>query len=296
MNQAKFKRIIARSAGILAALLVLLLIAAGISAIVCNSRIKVTQYDVQLDGLENPARLVVVADIHGKVYGEDNAPLYDLTAAQEPDVIVLLGDLFPSQFAEADKDYVIDLTQRMQAIAPVYFAMGNHEKSYTAQYGSGWIDEIKAAGATVFDEEWADVNLCGNTIRIGGSMGHGYLFGRTSAQFHASPEYDVLFRLEHARVPAILLSHMPDTVALSDGRARWHIDLVLSGHTHGGVVRVPGLGGLYAPMQGWWPPYDYGDMMLNDQMRMIITSGLSGHDHLPRIFNLPEIEVIDLKP
>ncbi|MBQ3262078.1 MAG: metallophosphoesterase [Oscillospiraceae bacterium] len=296
MNQAKVKRIIARSAGILAALLVLLLIAAGISAVVCNSHIKVTQYDVQLDGLENPARLVVVADIHGKVYGEDNAPLYDLTAAQEPDVIVLLGDLFPSQFAEADKAYVIDLTQRMAEIAPVWFAMGNHEKSYTAKYGTDWIDEIKAIGATVFDEEWADVNLCGNTIRIGGSMGHGYLFGRTNAQFHASPEYDVLFRLEHARVPAILLSHMPDTVALSDGPRRWHIDLVLSGHTHGGVVRVPGLGGLYAPMQGWWPPYDYGDMMLNDQMRMIITSGLSGHDRLPRIFNLPEIEVIDLKP
>ncbi len=296
MNQAKVKRIIARSAGILAALLVLLLIAAGISAVVCNSRIKVTQYDVQLDGLENPARLVVVADIHGKVYGEDNAPLYDLTAAQEPDVIVLLGDLFPSHFAEADQAYVIELTRRMTEIAPVWFAIGNHELSYTAQYGSGWIDEIKAAGATVFDEEWADVNLCGNTIRIGGSMGHGYFFGRTPEEYEASPEYAVLSALEHSPHPAVLLSHMPDTVALSDGKESWHIDLVLSGHTHGGVVRVPGLGGLYAPMQGWWPPYDYGDMMLNDQMRMIITSGLSGHDHLPRIFNLPEIEVIDLKP
>ena len=127
-------------------------------------------------------------------------------------------------------------------------------------------------------------------------MGHGYLFGRTSAQFHASPEYDVLFRLEHARQPAILLSHMPDTVALSDGPRRWHIPLVLCGHTHGGVIRLPGIGGLYAPMQGWRPPYDYGEYQLNDGMRMIITSGLSGHDHVPRIFNLPEIAVIDLKP
>ena len=73
-------------------------------------------------------------------------------------------------------------------------------------------------------------------------------------------------------------------------------DILLCGHTHGGVIRVPGIGGLYAPMQGWWPRYDYGDMMLNDDMRMIITSGLSGHDHVPRIFNLPEIAVIDLKP
>ena len=106
----------------------------------------------------------------------------------------------------------------------------------------------------------------------------------------------MLFRLEHARQPAILLSHMPDTVALSDGPRRWHIPLVLCGHTHGGIIRVPGIGGLYAPMQGWWPPYDYGEMMLNGEMRMIITSGLSGHDHVPRVFNLPEIVAIDLNP
>lgn len=296
MNQAKTKKIIARSAGILAALLALLLIAAGISAVVCSSHIKVTQYDVQLDGLENPARLVVVADIHGKVYGEDNEQLYEKVSAQNPDVIVLLGDLFPSRFTETDKDYVIGLTRRMLEIAPVWFAMGNHETSYTAQYGSGWIDEIKAAGAMVFDESWEDVELCGNTIRLGGTMGHGYLFGRTSEQFHASAEYGVLFRLEHARHPSILLSHMPDTVALSDGPLRWHIPLVLSGHTHGGIIRIPGIGGLFAPMQGWRPRFDYGSFALNDQMRMIITSGLSGHDKAPRIFNLPEIEVIDLQP
>ena len=103
MNQAKIKKIIARSAGILAALLALLLIAAGISAYVCSRHIKITQYAVSMDGIEHPARLVVVADLHGKVYGENNAPLYDRVADQKPDVIVLLGDLFPSNCTEADK-------------------------------------------------------------------------------------------------------------------------------------------------------------------------------------------------
>ncbi len=296
MNQAKVKRIIARSAGILAALLVLLLIAAGISAYVCSRNIKVTEYAVSMDGIEHPARLVVAADLHGKVYGDDNAPLFDSASAQKPDAIVLLGDLFPAHFAEADRDYVVDLTRRMQEIAPVYFAKGNHENSYTAKYGDDWIETIRETGAIVLDEAWQDVEIAGNAIRLGGTMGHGYLFGRSNAQFHASPEYEVLFRLEHARQPAILLSHMPDTVALSDGPRRWHIPLVLCGHTHGGVIRIPGVGGLYAPMQGWRPPYDYGEMMLNGEMRMIITSGLSGHDHVPRVFNLPEIVVIDLNP
>ena len=294
MNQTKIKRIIAGSAGILAALLAVLLFAAGISAVVCNRHIKATQYDVQLDGLEQPVRLAVVADLHGKVYGEDNAPLYEKVAAQKPDVIVLLGDLFPSHFTEADKDYVINLTRRMQEIAPVYFAMGNHETSYTARYGRDWIEELRTTGAVVLDEEWKDFSIAGNTIRLGGTMGHGYRFGRTEAQLAAAPEYSVLYALERSPFPAVLLAHMPDTVALSDGPRRWHIPLVLSGHTHGGVIRVPGVGGLFAPMQGWWPRFDYGEYQLNEGMRMIITSGLSGHDRVPRIFNLPEIAVIDL--
>lgn len=294
MKAAKAKRILIRSAEVLAALLVLLLLAVGISALVCSRHIKVTQYDAALEGVDNPVRLVIAADLHGKVYGDGNAPLFEKVRAQEPDVIVLLGDLFPKEMQESDSAYVVDLTRRMQEIAQVYFAMGNHETSYTAKYGDGWIDEIRDTGAIVFDETWADMELCGNTIRFGGTLGHGYLFGRTREAFQASSEYAVLSALEDSPYPAVLLAHMPDTVALSDGRRRWHIDLVLSGHTHGGVIRIPGFGGLFAPMQGWWPPFDYGDMMLNDQMRMIITSGLSGHDGVPRIFNLPEVCVIDL--
>lgn len=296
MKPAKTKKIIAGSAGILAALLVLLLIAAGISAYVCSRSIKVSQYDVSLEGIKSPVRMAVVADLHGKVYGDDNAPLFDKVAAQKPDVIVLLGDLFPSHFTEADRDFVVDLTRQMQEIAPVYFAMGNHETSYTAEYGDGWIEEIRATGALVFDEEWKDLTLGGTTVRIGGSMGHGYLFGRTHDEFEASADFKFLTEMQESPYPAILLAHWPDTVALSDGPRRWQIDLVLCGHTHGGVIRVPGIGGLYAPVQGWWPRFDYGEYQLNEGMRMIITSGLSGHNRIPRIFNLPEIEVIDLHP
>lgn len=290
------KRILIRSAEVLAALLVLLLIAAGISAVVCSRHIKVTRYDVPTDGLTAPVRLVVVADLHGKEYGAGNAALCEKAAAQSPDAIVLLGDLFPSHPTQADADYVVRLTQSMQDIAQVYFAMGNHETDFTARYGSDWIDAVADTGAIVLDEAWDDFEIAGNTIRLGGTLGHGYLFGRSREAFEASSEYGVLSALEESPHPAVLLAHKPDTVALSDGKQRWHIGLVLSGHTHGGVIRVPFFGGLYTPMQGWWPRFDYGDMMLNSQMRMIITSGLSGHDFVPRIFNLPEICVVDLTP
>ncbi len=296
MKKTTNNRILIGSAKVLTALLVFLLVAVGISAVVCSRQIKVTHYDAAMDGIENPARIVVVSDLHGMSYGENNEQLVSLVREQTPDAVVLLGDLFPTQFAQEDTAYVADLTRQMQEIAQVYFAMGNHEKSFSLAYGEDWIDEIRNTGAIVLDETWGDYSLCGNTIRFAGSLGHGYLFGRSREEFLASEDYALLTAMEESPFPAILLGHKPDIVALSDGPERWHIDLVLSGHTHGGVIRIPGIGGLYAPMQGFLPTYDYGEYMLNDQMRLIITSGLSGYDRIPRIFNLPEICVIDLSP
>ena len=278
------------------ALVMAFVITVGGSILGCSVIVKTTSYDVSMDGLSVPSRVVVVADLHGKEYGLENKQLIKKVRVQQPDAIILLGDLFPSAPNEEDLTYVLPLTEKLQDIAQVYFAMGNHEREYTKQYGGEWIESVKNSGAIVLDEEWADVNINGNTIRMGGTMGHGYYFVRSVAAYEASPEYQVLSALEKSPYPAILLAHMPETVCLSFCKEVWHIDLVLSGHTHGGVIRIPGKGGLYAPMEGWWPKYDYGEMMLNDQMRIIITSGLSGHDNVPRIFNLPEICVVTLLP
>jgi len=295
LNSAK-KRGLPKLLRMVLALFAILVTVIAISYIMCLCCIKTTQYDIALEGIENPVRLVVVADTHGKVFGKDNMPLYKKIRAQEPDVIVLLGDLLPSEFEKADKADVIDLTQKMHGIAQVFFAMGNHERKYSEKYGNGWLNQIRDTGAIVFDEECKDISLNGNTIRFGSTMGHGFLFGRTREEFEASPEYAVLSTLESSPYPAILLAHMPDTIAFEDARRWWHIDLALCGHTHGGVIRIPGKGGLYAPVQGWWPPFDYGEYQLNDRMHMIITSGISGHNHIPRIFNLPEICVVNLIP
>lgn len=278
------------------ALLIMLIVIIGISVLLCSCVIKVTQYAVPVEGLQNTARIVVAADLHGKVYANDNQNLYQKITKQRPDAIFLLGDLFPANPKEEDLEYVFELTREMQSISQVYFALGNHETDYTAKYGSAWLKCISETGAIVLAETWGDYVIAGNTIRLGCTMGHGFLFGRTVTEYEASPEFAVLSALEDSPYPTVLLAHMPDTIAFEDAKMNWHIDLVLSGHTHGGVIRIPGKGGLYAPMQGWWPPYDYGLFVLNEQMRMIITSGLSGHAGVPRLFNLPEIVAIDLKP
>ena len=210
----------------------------------------------------------------------------------------MIGDMLPdSGDAEADAAWTAELTARLQEIAQVYFALGNHEAAFIRQSGDEILTKVAETGAIVLDEAWGDYEIAGNTVRLGGTLGHGYLFGRSRKKFYASPEYAVLSALEESPYPAILLAHLPDTVALSDGKERWHIDLVLSGHTHGGVIRVPGRGGIFAPMQGWWPRYDYGVFELNEKMTMVITSGFAGYgSRVPRIFNMPEICVLNLVP
>ena len=161
---------------------------------------------------------------------------------------------------------------------------------------SALLDRIAQIGAVVVNDSYADVTLAGQPLRIGGTMGHGFAFGRTAEEFAASPEYVFLKAFENTELPKICLAHMPDTFIFNGAYTLWDVDLVLSGHTHGGLVRLPFIGGLYAPMQGLFPKYDRGYFQLGTHMQMVITSGLAGHGLLPRVNNLPEIVVIDLVP
>lgn len=105
----------------------------------------------------------------------------------------------------------------------------------------------------MFNDSYADVILAGQPLRIGGTMGHGFAFGRTEEEFAASPEYKFLKEFENTDLPKVCLAHMPDTFIFNGAYSMWNIDLVLSGHTHGGLIRMPFVGGLYAPMPGMAP-------------------------------------------
>ena len=157
-----------------------------------------------------------------------------------------------------------------------------------------FLDAVTAAGAVVVNDSYVDVTLAGQPLRIGGTFGHAFPFGRTAEEFAASPEYRFLTAFEDTDRPTVCLAHMPDTFIFNGAAGYWDVDLVLSGHTHGGLIRLPWVGGLYAPMQGWFPPYDRGQFWLSDTMQLIITSGLAGYKAVPRVNNLPEIAVVTL--
>ncbi len=287
----KRKKSILKWLGIIAAVC----LAAFLAVFISNTRISTASYTVALEDLESPLRLVLISDLHGKSFGKDNARLIAKIQEQTPDAIFLDGDMIDRSADSPDEQELLRLIESLCEIAPVYFSLGNHELEYM-QTDTSLLTQVAEAGAVVVNDSYVDVTVAGQPLRIGGTMGHGFAFGRTEEEFTSSPEYVFLKAFENTELPKICLAHMPDTFIFNGAYTLWDVDLVLSGHTHGGLVRLPFIGGLYAPMQGLFPEYDRGHFRLGTHMQMVITSGLAGHGLLPRVNNPPEIAVIDLVP
>lgn len=253
------------------------------------------EYTVMIDAQNTLLRIVLLSDLHGKSFGRENSRLIAKIQEQSPDAIFLDGDMIDRSADPTDVQELLRLIKRLHEIAPVYFAPGNHELEHM-QTDTSLLTQVAEAGAVVVNDSYADVTLAGQPLRIGGTMGHAFYFGRSEEEFSSSPEYQFLKAFEDTDVPKICLAHMPDTFIFNGAYNLWNVDLILSGHTHGGLIRLPFIGGLYAPMQGWFPEYDQGYFRLGEHMQMVITSGLAGHGMIPRINNPPEIVVIDLVP
>lgn len=270
-------------------------LASAVSAVVCSRELKVTEYDVDIDGLTSPARVVVISDLHSKEYGEDNSALLALIAAQHPDAVFAVGDMINRSADEEDILQFLELLVKLQEIAPVYYSPGNHECDYMADRDSGLLGRVSATGVTVLLDEYVETQLGGNTVRIGGTMGHYYRYEWSEEQKNDPPDYAMQEEIGSTDVPSIVLMHMPENMIADSARKNWNADLYISGHTHGGVVRLPLIGGLVAPTQGLFPKYDQGFFTVDGRLKLIITSGLAGYGPIPRIFNRPEICVIDMK-
>lgn len=270
-------------------------LASAVSAVICSRELKVTEYDVGIDGLTSPARVVVISDLHSREYGEDNSALLALIAAQHPDAVFAVGDMINRSADEEDILQFLDLLVKLQEIAPVYYSPGNHESDYMTDRDSGLLGRVSATGVTVLLDEYVETQLGGNTVRIGGTMGHYYRYEWSEEQKNDPPDYAMQEEIGSTDVPAIVLMHMPENMIADSARKNWNADLYISGHTHGGVVRLPLIGGLVAPTQGLFPKYDQGFFTVDGRLKLIITSGLAGYGPIPRIFNRPEICVIDLK-
>lgn len=255
----------------------------------------VTQYELSSEKLTDSIRIVQLTDLHNSTFGEHNTELIQMVAEQQPDLIVLTGDLLNAQ--EEKANIAVDAIKQLCTIAPVYASYGNHEKQYEETHHIDLTSLYEQAGAIMLEYDYQDITVKGQNIRLGGIYGY-----CTPAEYLKTNEADeaecaFLSEFQNTDQYTILLEHMPFAWIYNEGISKWDIDCVFAGHTHGGQVRIPLIGGLYAPDAGWFSGREKGLYYSDDQHKvMVLSSGLGSNEKLPRFCNIPEIVVADVLP
>lgn len=232
--------------------------------------------------------IVQVSDLHNAQFGYDNTVLIDMIKGASPDMIAITGDIIDSN--HTDIDIAIELVKNIVDIAPCYYVTGNHEAWISDKY-SNLEEALINAGVIVLHDEVITLEKDGQAIQLLGIDDPD--FGGDSYKY-SSHEEMILEKLKNINVTdnfTILLSHRPEVF---DAYVENNIDLVLSGHAHGGQLRIPFIGGLIAPNQGFFPKYDAGVYSENNTT-MVVSRGI-GNSVIPiRINNRPELVVIELQ-
>lgn len=232
-------------------------------------------------------RIAQVSDLHNAEFGKGNKELLELLSESKPDIIVITGDLVDAK--HTDIGVALDFAKEAVNIAPVYYVTGNHEASLS-QYRE-LKTGLETVGVVVLEDETIQLRRDKEVVTLIGLSDPNFMlkddiFGEIPAMVYT--KLNSLADDESSYT--ILLSHRPE---LFESYAHCNIDLVLSGHAHGGQFRLPFIGGLIAPDQGIFPKYDAG-LFTNSSTNMIVSRGL-GNSIIPiRFNNRPEVIVIEL--
>lgn len=264
---------------VLAILVILTLIA-------LDERLILRTYTVASPKLTAEVRLAVVTDFHSSDNADDVAAM---VASCVPDAVLLVGDLFDDDTQNRPTERTLSLMRQLSAQYPCYYVSGNHE-AWTGEMDALY-QQTADAGVTVLRMSSGVLTVRGQRIALCG------IPDPYEMVFSGAPDTEEQLRQALEDVDSadftVLLAHRPE---LLTKYAQFPLDLVVSGHAHGGQVRIPGvLNGLYAPNQGWFPKLA-GGAYTQDGMTLIVSRGLAVRTRLPRIFNRPEVVLVRCVP
>ncbi len=255
-----------------------------------NAIINVTVYDVTCTGL--PAafkgyRIAQISDLHNTTFGEGNRQLIDSVRSFHPNIIVLTGDTIDSR--HTDVAAALQTAQQLQAIAPLYYVTGNHEQRIPEE-AQRLEEGLTEMGAEVLHDRSVIIRRKGRKIRLIGIDDPNYIDPKKNAFDNSKKVAKKIKNLYKGTEFTILLSHRPE---IYETYCSTGVDMVLAGHAHGGQVRLPLVGAVYCPSQGWFPRYTEGVIQDGDTT-MIVSRGL-GQSVVPvRVNNSPELVCIRL--
>ncbi len=264
---------------VLAILVILTLIA-------LDERLILRTYTVVSPKLTAEVRLAVVTDFHSSDNADDVVAMVTSCA---PDAVLMVGDMFDDDIANRPTERTLSLMRQLSAQYPCYYVSGNHE-AWTGEMDALY-QQTEEAGVKVLRMSSGVLTVRGQRIALCG------IPDPYEMVFSGAPDTEEQLRQALEDVDSadftVLLAHRPELLAKY---AQFPLDLVVSGHAHGGQVRIPGvLNGLYAPNQGWFPKLA-GGAYTQDGTTLIVSRGLAVRTRLPRIFNRPEVVLVRCVP
>lgn len=263
-----------------------LAILVALALIALDERLILRTYTVASPKLTAEVRLAVVTDFHSSDNADD---VVTMVASCAPDAVLLVGDLFDDDTQNRPTERTLSLMRQLSALYPCYYVSGNHE-AWTGEMDALY-QQTEEAGVTVLRMSSGVLTVRGQRIALCG------IPDPYEMVFSGAPDTEEQLRQALEDVDSadftVLLAHRPELLAKY---AQFPLDLVVSGHAHGGQVRIPGvLNGLYAPNQGWFPKLA-GGAYTQDGTTLIVSRGLAVRTRLPRIFNRPEVVLVRCVP
>lgn len=253
-----------------------------------NFGLTIKNYTIISSNIKEKTRILVLADLHSQIYGDEQKNLLKKIEEQDPNIILMVGDI------AVDHEPILGTEMLLEGIKDMpntYYVTGNHEF---------WTNEIekirdlfKSYNVVVLSDEYKEININNNYFVIAGIDDPVKTKFEDSNYIQETSMDNSFVELNNKSGYKILLAHRPEKIDLYK---EYNFDLIVSGHAHGGQIIIPFfINGLYAPGQGFFPKYA-GGLYEHNELIHIVSRGLSFNPLLPRIFNPPEIVVIDLLP
>lgn len=293
------------------------LVLLGISMLgnhLANRQIYITEYEIvdeKIPTAFDGYRIVQVTDVHSIRNMEQSDLLYTKIVAERPDAVVITGDLLDSTYYTEENNALksglsekmagqdtVDFIKRLTEKYHVYFVYGNHEMVLLDDVDNNPFKlAMEEIGVIFLNNDGVKITKDNESIYMLGIQDPSTLYKDSDyAEYNTHPErihamMKCITALKEEDLYTVVLSHRPEYF---NEYTKYDVDLILTGHAHGGQVRVPGIGGLYAPGQGWFPEYTEG-FWTQEDTTMVIGRGIGNSVEVPRIFNPPEINTIILR-